>query len=65
MYMYNYTYVITKMSDNDTNYQRNTERLQEQAWNCYHQQVGQEKAKEYYENNEERWSENYPMKKRI
>ena len=38
-------------------YQRNKERLQKLAQNCYYQRGGKEKAKEYYENNKERLQE--------
>lgn len=38
-------------------YQKNKERLQKLAQNCYYQWGGKEKAKEYYENNKERLQE--------
>ena len=43
----------TKISNNNTYYQRNKEK----AENCYCQESGKEKANEYYENNKERLQE--------
>lgn len=40
----------TKISNNNTYYQRNKEKEE----NCYRQESGKEKANEYYENNKER-----------
>lgn len=40
-----FSFVILKMSDNNTCHQRNKERLKEQAQNRYQQQGGKEKAK--------------------
>ena len=58
------------MSDNNTYYQRNKERLLERARNHYHQQGGKEKAKKYgnnkvFGNKREVNIENYLMMKRI
>lgn len=40
-----------KLNNSNTYYEGNKERLQEKARNYYHQADGEEKAKEYYENN--------------
>ena len=41
------------MNNNNTYCQRNKKMLLDQALNCYDQEVGKERAKEYYENNKE------------
>ena len=60
------------LSNNNFCYQKNRQRLQEEARNLYVQEGGKEKVKQYYKNNKERLqkearntTESYVMKKRI
>ena len=60
------------LSNNNFCYQKNRQRLQEEARNLYVQEGGKEKVKQYYKNNKERLQkearntiESYVMKKRI
>ena len=60
------------MNNDNTYYERNKERLQEQLQNCYHQKVGKEKQKTFmkltknnYKSKHKIKIENYLMMKKI
>ena len=60
------------MNNDNTYYERNKERLQEQLRNCYHQKVGKEKQKTFmkltknnYKSKHKIKIENYLMMKKI